>query len=890
MKTKTILAAAVLAALAGGYQGFAEISAVEDSNTASVIGDTEISCQDLAKYKNYEISGTGKNPSLTVTTPGQSANGVILVQGNEQNFYKFSDLDSFTVKTSDDMAKYTGMGVIVASNSAFVSFDNVKNIQFGSADAMLDNTNGDMGPVLCAFSGKVSIGSEDKRSDEVNIYAKGSGISAQQQSDNNKAGHIDIYAKNINISASGFGVSSAVYATGAGNVNRDETTSVNLDASDSIHITGTTENTTGVQISDFYPGTKPEGNANLTLHAGKDIEISATKSGSYGIMIYRQGEYGGNSALNITSEQGKVDIEGNTYGLIARGNSSANIAGVIQGKEVSIKGTAEPDANNAGCGAGVILFGAKGKATIGEETVEGLTLQGDTINVSGTTALYTQDSSILNLQGTGSHSVINLTSTVENGNAINAAGGSTVTLGDGTHATDVNINGYVNVSGADSKLTFENNTTTHVDSKYLTNENKAFITADNDKAVTFEEGAKLDIGNVAANTKLNFSNNENIRQAAADNIVTDNLLQNVIFDKETNQLTVGTVSEDEAAERLGGSALTNVALAATEKNLDGVTALITNNASDTDAVKAALNSAAGLSGLANVAHGTYTMNGLFSDAVSGHLMNRQDQDVWAYGFHSKENVNGLSFSGDYDAQYNGVTAGVDLYKNGGTTAGVALTYGDSNVSGSNGLAATRSDADYYGASIYGRFDRGSYALLGDISYMKGDHDVTQVNSGETITASPDSDSISVGVKALKDYAAGENGTLTPYVGLRYLRLSTDDFTASNGLHYVGDDQDMVIVPVGVNYTASISHGKWSVRPYAGIGYVWTAGDRSTDQTVMLGGKADSFSYDTADSSSFIARVGVTTDCDDMSYGIGYSWQKGDSVSNNAWTVSASYHF
>lgn len=62
---------------------------------------------------------------------------------------------------------------------------------------------------------------------------------------------------------------------------------------------------------------------------------------------------------------------------------------------------------------------------------------------------------------------------------------------------------------------------------------------------------------------------------------------------------------------------------------------------------------------------------------------------------------------------------------------------------------------------------------------------------------------------------------------------------------------------------------------------------------MLGGAqggADSFSYDTADSSSFIARVGVTTDCDDMSYGIGYSWQKGDSVSNNAWTVSASYHF
>lgn len=474
-----------------------------------------------------------------------------------------------------------------------------------------------------------------------------------------------------------------------------------------------------------------------------------------------------------------------------------------------------------------------------------------------------------------------------NGNVINVSGNnSSLKLGDGNTATDVNINGYVNVSGTGSSLTFADKTTTHVDSKYLTNENTAFITADNADSVAFNNGAKLDIGNVAADTQLNFSNNGEISEEAVKHIVTDNVLQQfTVTDPNKGIITVGTVSEDEAAKRLGGSALTNVALAATgDARYAAVKALV-----DGKNAKEALDSAGGLSGLANVAHGTYTMNGLFSDAVSGHLMNRQDQDVWAYGFHSKENVNGFSFGGDYDAQYNGVTAGVDLYKNGGTTAGVALTYGDSNVSGSNGFATTKSDSDYYGASIYGRFDRGSYALLGDISYMKGDHDITQWNKN-TITASQDSDSISVGVKALKDYAAGENGTLTPYVGLRYLRLSTDDFTASNGLHYVGDDQDMVIVPVGVNYTASISHGKWSVRPYAGIGYVWTAGDRSADQTVMLGGKADSFSYDTADSSSFIARVGVTTDCDDMSYGIGYSWQKGDSVSNNAWTLSASFRF
>ena len=484
----------------------------------------------------------------------------------------------------------------------------------------------------------------------------------------------------------------------------------------------------------------------------------------------------------------------------------------------------------------------------------------------------------------------------ETGGFITTEKGSTLTAGKITINSEhagMTINGTAAFDSIDiqnGSVTFEANSHVEADVSDL-GSNENLITVRGQGELSIDNAATINLSGAKKGQTYRLTDNGSNWQAR--NIFLDNQFLTVAADSEEPGAI--TIADDAKAvtEVYGGSTLADdviqEAAAAGTKEARAFFGETIANLEQGERVKAA-DSVLGLNAMANVAHGTYTMNGLFSDAVSGHLMNRQDQDVWAYGFHSKENVNGLSFGGDYDAQYNGVTAGVDLYKNGGTTAGVALTYGDSNVSGSNGFATTKSDADYYGASIYGRFDRGSYVLLGDISYMKGDHDVTQVNSGETITASPDSDSISVGVKALKDYAAGENGTLTPYVGLRYLRLSTDDFTNSLGLRYEGDDQDLVIVPVGVNYTASISHGKWSVRPYAGIGYVWTAGDRSADQTVMLGGKADSFSYDTADSSSFIARVGVTTDCDDMSYGIGYSWQKGDSVSNNAWTVSASYHF
>ena len=724
-------------------------------------------------------------------------------------------------------------------NGGAITIKDVDSVNIGTAD----NPFGTDNYAIQTIGGNVTMTNVG----DVNIYTTEVGISAQYGADGSSDSvSIDSYG-DVNIHTD----TTAVRAMALGD---NKTAGVSIHADGKVTLTSANGDT--VQANDAagendkWTGT---GNTSIKISGDEGVDIEAAANH---IAVYMTKEHGDTSSLEITSANGDVNITGGNG--IQTNLTSGTLNGTITGQNVTISSPA----------ASAIAMNNNAESNL--------------------TLAVNQDGG-----------QITVSTEKEGGNAISVSGdNSSLILGDGTHATDVNINGYVNLVNSQDgskggNLTFADKTTTHVDGKYLANTEKAFITAGtNGNSVSFEGNSKLVIDH-AQTGELNFSNNEAIRQAAADNIVTDNLLQNVTFDKETHQLTVGTVDKATAAERLGGSALTNVALAATENNMDGVTALITNNASDTDAVKAALNSAAGFSGLANVAHGTYTMNGLFSDAVSGHLMNRQDQDVWAYGFHSKENVNGFSFGGDYDAQYNGVTAGVDLYKNGGTTAGVALTYGDSNVSGSNGFATTKSDSDYYGASIYGRFDRGSYALLGDISYMKGDHDVTQYNSKTIITASPDSDSISVGVKALKDYAAGDNGVLTPYVGLRYLRLSTDDFTANNGLHYVGDDQDMVIVPVGVNYTASISHGKWSVRPYAGIGYVWTAGDRSADQTVMLGGAqggADSFSYDTADSSSFIARVGVTTDCDDMSYGIGYSWQKGDSVSNNAWTVSASYHF
>lgn len=320
-----------------------------------------------------------------------------------------------------------------------------------------------------------------------------------------------------------------------------------------------------------------------------------------------------------------------------------------------------------------------------------------------------------------------------------------------------------------------------------------------------------------------------------------------------------------------------------------------NNASKAAQI-AAFNSAANMGELAGVNHGTYSMSNAMTDAVAHHLSlathGEQDKDIWAHYIHNKEDIDGMDFSGvdgSYEAQYNGIVVGSDLYKNGKTTAGIALSYADGNINGSNIASSTKNDAEYYGASLYGRIDNGDSAILGDISYMHSDNDITQNNSGHEITASADADAFSIGIRAEQAYKAGA-GKFVPYAGIRYMHLGAGDYSNSLGMEYNADDQNLWLLPVGVTYSAEVQSGDWTVKPIAEVGYVWTMGDRDTDQTVSLNGASDTFGFETADSGSFIGRLGIEAEKADVTYGLSYEYQKGDTVKANKWMANLTWSF
>lgn len=320
-----------------------------------------------------------------------------------------------------------------------------------------------------------------------------------------------------------------------------------------------------------------------------------------------------------------------------------------------------------------------------------------------------------------------------------------------------------------------------------------------------------------------------------------------------------------------------------------------NNATKAAQVEA-LNSVANMGELAGVNHGTYSMSNAMTDAVAHHLSlashGEQDKDIWAHYIHNKEDIDDMNLggiNGSYEAQYNGIVVGSDLFKNGKATAGIALSYADGNINGSNSVSSTKNEAEYYGASLYGRIDNGDSAILGDISYMHSDNDITQHNSGHEITASADADAFSIGIRAEQAFKVGA-GKFVPYAGIRYMHLGAGDYTNSLGMEYNADDQNLWLLPIGVTYSAEVQSGDWTVKPIAEVGYVWTMGDRNTDQTVSLNGAADTFGFETADSGSFVGRLGIEAEKSDVTYGLAYEYQKGDSVKANKWMANLTFSF
>lgn len=653
---------------------------------------------------------------------------------------------------------------------------------------------------------------------------------------------------------------------------------------------------------------------------GNRLATSNTEYNLTGSVTVNEG-----SALNVngkTTVTGGVELNNGSVN-VGNGTLVSNIT--AKGKASTITGAAQVGTLTGANGA-VINIGNSKKA--GNVTVETAELKGATVFLDPAWKDGTEitDASKMAVAGTavdgtyvvGQNSVMSFG--VDNNEKAQETFAKTgLTWGEDAITAGLYINGSVDLRGgavvvnggleevpaaapANGTFTAAANSVVMVDGQSINKEGTAAITGVT--TVTVEDTSKLYIDGAKKGETYHVI-------AGADsawndtNIISNNALLKFAGESNADSKFDVTASYDKVDNVYGAGAveIANIVDKTLETKYEGDKAFDffnaaanANNNATKDAQIAAFNSAANMGELAGVNHGTYSMSNAMTDAVAHHLSlathGEQDKDIWAHYIHNKEDIDGMDFGGvdgSYEAQYNGIVVGSDLYKNGKTTAGIALSYADGNINGSNIASSTKNDAEYYGASLYGRIDNGDSAILGDISYMHSDNDITQNNSGHELTASADADAFSIGIRAEQAYKAGA-GKFVPYAGIRYIHLGAGDYSNSLGMEYNADDQNLWLLPVGVTYSAEVQSGDWTVKPIAEVGYVWTMGDRDTDQTVSLNGASDTFGFETADSGSFIGRLGIEAEKAEVTYGLSYEYQKGDTVKANKWMANLTWSF
>ena len=647
---------------------------------------------------------------------------------------------------------------------------------------------------------------------------------------------------------------------------------VTVNADSELNVNGATTITGGVTLAN---GALNVGNGVLTSDIKADGNVSITGSAVVGTLS--SGEEGKTNDNNTVINIGSADKAGNVT------VTTADLNGATVFLDPAWKDGAEiTDASKMAVAGTEGAVTADGKYVVGRNSVMSFGVDNNekAQQVFGGSGLtWGKNAVTAGLYINGSVDLTNGAIVVD---------GSKTEVGQGTIDNGTFTAAANSVVMVDGAATIENAAVSGVSTATVNESSKLYIDGA-EKGNTYKVLAGSNISSVWAN----------------DNITSDNALLIFTGDNTDNTKFDVTASYDKINNVYGDNAVVidSVVDKTLEVGKEGDAAFDffnaaanSNNNATKDAQIVAFNSAANMGELAGVNHGTYSMSNAMTDAVAHHLSlathGEQDKDIWAHYIHNKEDVDGMDFGGidgSYEAQYNGIVVGSDLYKNGKTTAGIALSYADGNINGSNIASSTKNDAEYYGASLYGRIDNGDSAILGDISYMHSDNDITQNNSGQEITASADADTFSIGIRAEQAYEAGA-GKFVPYAGIRYMHLGAGNYDNSLGMSYDADDQNLWLLPVGVTYSAEVQSGDWTVKPVAEVGYVWTMGDRDTDMTVSLNGAADSFGFETADSGSFIGRLGIEAEKSDVTYGLSYEYQKGDTVKANKWMANLTWSF
>ena len=291
-----------------------------------------------------------------------------------------------------------------------------------------------------------------------------------------------------------------------------------------------------------------------------------------------------------------------------------------------------------------------------------------------------------------------------------------------------------------------------------------------------------------------------------------------------------------------------------------------------------------------VTRGAHDVTNMVTDAVATHFGNKEEgEKLWATFIHNKNKVDGLAIGDSqakYDEQFNGTVIGYDLVDDKDITLGLALGYVNGNTT--NGIG--RNDSKYNSFEVYGRKKVGAVQLHGDITYLHGKNETEMTVDGTSIKADAKTNTYSVGVRAEMPYKVGK-GTLTPFAGLRYIRINGKDYSNNLGMEFSTNNLSSVVLPVGLSYKTSVDkfYG-WKMKPEVALGYAFNLGNRDSRTNVTHERIGSSYEFDVLDKGAFFIKAGISVSKKNFTMGVGYDYMKSSNSRNNRWNVNLSFSF
>ena len=182
-------------------------------------------------------------------------------------------------------------------------------------------------------------------------------------------------------------------------------------------------------------------------------------------------------------------------------------------------------------------------------------------------------------------------------------------------------------------------------------------------------------------------------------------------------------------------------------------------------------------------------------------------------------MDGMDYGAEFEADTFYGTFGGDVKLGDAYTLGAAFQYGDGSLRSS--VNNIKNDVTNYGLALYGTAKFGAAKVVGELSYIWGENDITA--SQAALNQSVDTSIYSAGVTGMYELRAG-GFSFIPSIGLRVSQLETDAMRVGD-VSIEDQDQTLFQIPVALRINgADMNAGGWKLAPSFKIAYVPTFGD------------------------------------------------------------------